>query len=34
MYDIDTILDMLNELYNDTETQERGIEEGKKSSKS
>lgn len=30
MYDIDTILDMLNELYNDTETQERGIEEGKK----
>ena len=22
MYDIDTILDMLNELYNDTETQE------------
>ena len=30
MYDIDTILDMLNGLDNDTETQERGIEEGKK----
>ena len=30
VYDIDTILDMLNGLDNDTETQERGIEEGKK----
>lgn len=30
VYDIDTILDMLNGLDNDIETQERGIEEGKK----
>ena len=30
MYDIDTILDLLNGLDNDIETQERGIKEGKK----